>query len=143
MGAEEWRRDGFVISTDASRLDRDMMWGFIGQSYWGKRFDRETFDRSVDGSMPFGLYDEGGAQIGFVRAVTDGIRFAWLSDLFVLPAYQGKGLGRWLVDTVIGCPALSGMDRWMLATDDAHGFYGNFGFGALQDAERYMVRRQK
>lgn len=143
MTAWEWRRNGFVISMDASRLDRDMLWNFISHSYWGQRFDREAFERSVDNAVTFGLYTVDGSQIGFARVVTDTVRFAWLSDLFVLPSHQGRGLGRWLVETVLECPAFTGMDRWILATGDAHEFYADFGFTALPDAERYMVRRKE
>ncbi|MCG8512312.1 MAG: GNAT family N-acetyltransferase, partial [Rhodospirillales bacterium] len=65
------------------------------------------------------------------------------SDVFILPELQGKRLGHWLMETVIRCPELVDMDRWVLATSDAHEFYKDFGFRALPDAERYMVRRDE
>jgi len=40
------------------------------------------------------------AQIGFARLVTDEVSFAYLTDVYVLKEYQGKGLGSWLMDCV-------------------------------------------
>lgn len=126
----EVRRDGFTISTDRARLDRDAIYRYIGgESYWAAGMARGVFERSVDGSLPFGLYDEGGAQIGYARVVSDYATFAWLSDVYVLAGHRGRGLGRWLVASVMAHPRLQGLRRWMLSTRDAHAIYSEFGFG--------------
>lgn len=39
----------------------------------------------------------GPRQIGLARLITDGVSFGYLTDVYVLPEYQGKGLGRWLM----------------------------------------------
>lgn len=142
MAAEEWRSDafaGFVISTDPTRLDRDLMWEIVRHTYWGANLDRPKFERSVDGAIVFGLYDRTGAQAGFARAVTDYARFAWLSDLFVVEGLRGRGLGRWLIETVLAYPPVAGVNRWLLATRDAQDFYRSFGFVETPPG-RYMVR---
>ncbi|KAK4948565.1 hypothetical protein LTR10_012569 [Elasticomyces elasticus] len=38
--------------------------------------------------------------IGFARAITDRITFFYLTDVYVLPEWQGQGLGKWLVSCV-------------------------------------------
>lgn len=141
MAAGEWRRDGFTISTDRARLDRDLIWSVISQTYWGERFERAVFERSVDNALVFGLYGPEGDQAGFARVVTDYARFAWFSDLFVLEALRGRGLGRWLTETVLAYPPLAGIDRWLLATRDAQDFYRPFGFEDLNPG-RFMLRQQ-
>lgn len=35
--------------------------------------------------------------VGFARLITDYVTFAYLEDVYVLPEYQGKGLGRWMM----------------------------------------------
>ena len=140
MAAGEWQRDGFTISTDREWLDRDLIWSVISKTYWGERFEREVFERSVDNALVFGLYGPDGDQIGFARVVTDYARFAWFSDLFVLETLRGRGLGRWLTETVLAYPPLAGIDRWLLATRDAQGFYRPFGFEDL-DPGRFMLRQ--
>ena len=39
-------------------------------------------------------------QIGLARLVTDYTTFAYLTDVYVLPEEQGKGLGTWLIECV-------------------------------------------
>ncbi len=131
----EVRRDGFTISTERARLDRDAVYRYLsGESYWASGLARGIFERAVDGSLPFGLYAEDGAQIGYARVVSDGAVFAWLSDVYVLAAHRGKGLGRWLVASVMAHPELQGLRRWMLSTRDAHAIYREFGFGPVDPA---------
>jgi len=147
VSVEEWRRDAFVISSDHARLDRDLIWNFVSEAYWGRHLSREMFDRSVDNAVVFGLYkagdgySSGDRQIGFARVVTDYARMAWLSDVFVLENFRGRGLGHWLVDTIMAYLPLSGLDRWFLGTADAHEFYRSYGFTEFKDPKRYMLRR--
>jgi GNAT superfamily N-acetyltransferase len=47
----------------------------------------------------------GPKQIGLARLITDHVTIAYLTDVYVLKEYQGKGLGTWLlgaVDEVLG-----------------------------------------
>lgn len=97
-----------------------------------------SVDRGIDNSLVFGLYDATGAQAGFARAITHRARFAGLADVFVLAEHRGRGLGVWLVETVIAHPELAGL-RLMLATADAHGLYERFGFVPV-DPERVLER---
>ena len=70
------------ISTAQTRLDLDVVHGFLTASYWAAAIPRATVERSLAGSLNFGLYRDG-AQIGFARFVTDGATFAYLADVFV------------------------------------------------------------
>ena len=56
----------------------------------------------------------------------------------MLDAHRGRGLGAWLIETVIAHPELAGQ-RLMLATADAQGLYERFGFVAV-DPERVLER---
>jgi GNAT superfamily N-acetyltransferase len=130
------RRDGYEISTDRDRLDRQTIHGFLRTSYWAQGIDLATVNRAIHHSLPFGLYAADGAQAGFARIVTDTARFAWLADVFVLPDHRGKKLGVWLVQTVLSHPDVDGL-RMILGTADAHGLYERFGF-ARADPARIM-----
>jgi len=140
MSFDEWRRDGFVISTDRARIDVALTWQFIQTTYWGETLTESRFRRSLDHALLFGLYGPDGRQVGFGRAVTDFARFAWLSDIFVIPELRGRGLGRWLAETIVGYPPIADVDRWVLATRDAHDLYRQLGFGPLPEPSRYMLR---
>ena len=134
----EWTRGEFVISTDRERLDLDVIHKFLSEeAYWSPGVPRERVERSIENSICFGLY-EGAEQVGFARAVTDRAAFAWLADVFVLPSHRGRGLGVWLVETVLSHPDLKTL-RIMLGTADAHSLYERYGFRAV-DASRMMER---
>lgn len=135
----EWLRDGYLITTDPSKLDREAIWRFLRTSYWSPGVSRETVERAIDNSLPFGLLSPQGQQAGFARVVSDLARFAWLGDVFVLDEHRGMGLGVWLVQTVLEHPDLHGL-RFVLGTADAHGLYERFGFRAV-DPARMMERR--
>lgn len=72
------------------------------------------------------------------RVITDHATFAYLCDVFILESE--RGLGKWLMQTVMTHPELRGLRRWMLATRDAHGLYAQYGFTALSAPERWMER---
>jgi GNAT superfamily N-acetyltransferase len=124
----ERERDGYLISDDRARLDVDAIWGFLRTAYWSPNVPREVVASSIPNSLCFGLYAPDGSQAGFARAVTDRATFAWLADVFVLEPHRGRGLGVWLVETVLEHPDLQGVRQVILATADAHDLYRRFGF---------------
>ncbi len=137
-----WKRhDGYEIDRTRARLDLPFLIEFLGTTYWAAGVAPDVLARSIEHAEPFGLYDHTGAMVGFARLVTDANRFAWLSDVFVLPEHRGKGLGRWLVETIVACPDFRDVGLWCLATCDAHGLYAQVGFEAIKDPNRFMVRR--
>ena len=135
----EWRREGYLISTDKGLLDLPVIHGFLVESYWAAGIPVEVVERSIEHSIAFGLY-EGGRQIGFARAVTDRATFAYLADVFILDDFRGRGLGRWLIEAVMSHPELQGLRRWMLATRDAHGLYRKSGFADLKNPSSIMEK---
>ena len=131
-------RDGYEMSDDRARLDIEAIWRFLHSSYWSPGVPREVTERSIAGSICFGLYAPDGAQAGFGRAVTDGITFAWIADVFVLEEHRGRGLGAWLVESMLEHPGLRDVRTVLLATADAHGLYERFGFAPFEEPERWM-----
>ena len=133
----QWNRGPYRISTDPAELDLDVIFGFLSKSYWASDSSRSQVEASIRGSIPFGLFSPEG-QVGFARVVTDRATFAWLSDVFVLDAHRGGGLGKFLVESVLAHPELQNLRRWLLGTADAHGLYAQFGFQPLPMPERFM-----
>jgi GNAT superfamily N-acetyltransferase len=130
-----------TLDTDPGRLDRDLIHAFLrDQSYWAEGVPRAVVDRSIEHSLNFGLY-RGDDQIGFARVITDHATYGYLSDVFVVPAEQGRGLGRWLVEQVMAHPTLLGLRRITLATRDAHDLYRAVGFGPVREGYDMEIRR--
>ena len=136
---EEWRRGPFCISDERARLDLDFIHGYITASYWAKGRSIDAVRRSIENALPLGLYDDG-EQVGFARVVTDYATIAYLCDVFVIDAYRGKGLGKWLVGCALGHPRVRSIRKWTLATSDAHGLYERYGFTPLSDPDSLMER---
>jgi GNAT superfamily N-acetyltransferase len=133
----EYRRDNFLISTDKSRLQLEVIHNFLKDSYWAKNIPFAVVQRSVENSLCYGVYD-GDQQIGFARVITDYAVLAYLADVFILEPYRGRGLSKWLVACMLAHPELQGLRRWLLGTKDAHGLYSQFGFKSLGNPDRFM-----
>ena len=135
-----WQHGDYLISTDRSRLDLQLIHDFLSNSsYWATGRSLEVVQRSIENSLPFGIYKEKD-QVGFGRVVTDYATFAWIADVFVLPEHRGRGLSKWLMEVMLAHPRLQGFRRWVLSTKDAHGVYERFGFRQLHRSERWMER---
>lgn len=128
------------ISTDKTRLDLDVIHGFLRQAYWSRDIPRQTVLRAIDGSLCFGGYVDGVGQVAFARVITDGATFAYLADVFVLEDQRGKGYSKQLMQAVMAHPRLQGLRRFMLATWDAHGLYAQFGFQPAARPDRLMEK---
>ncbi len=141
ISTTEDRRGEFVVSTDPARLDLDLIHEFLKNCYWAKGIPRATVQRSIEHSLCFGIYHEKSgtvAQVGFARVISDFATVAYLGDVFVLDAYRGRGLSKWMMECITTHPSLQGLRRWILLTRDAHGLYSQFGFTPVKSPERYM-----
>ncbi|SFJ64808.1 Acetyltransferase (GNAT) domain-containing protein [Thermoflavimicrobium dichotomicum] len=139
----EERKGDYLISTDRSLLDLDVIHRYLSQeSYWAKGIARDQVARMIEhSSLVFGLYYQN-RQIGFARVMTDTVRFAYLADVFVLPEFQGKGLGKWLVEFIVSLPEVQ-VKKFLLATRDAHSLYAKYGFEPLNQPEKFMRKLGK
>ena len=136
-----WTRDqsDFFVSNDPSLISVKAVNEAFGRDflYWAKPLPEDVLAQMLHGSLSFGVYKriqnphsqsqqdppslDNAEQIGLARMVTDGTTFAYLSDTYVLPEYQGTGLGRWLMDCVAEVFSKTNMPflrRIMLLTGD-------------------------
>ncbi|KAJ5749283.1 uncharacterized protein N7511_010979 [Penicillium nucicola] len=141
LSSQIWTRDDpeFFVSTDPKYLSVKAVNAAFGQDfvYWVKEpFPEDVLSQMLHGSLSFGVYrrvkpaqvddsvapsPEDTEQVGLARVVTDGCSFAYLSDTYVLPQYQGHGLGSWLIGCVAATFSKENMPylrRIMLLTDD-------------------------
>lgn len=139
MFFEELKKQ-YTISTDPALLNIEIIHDYIStQSYWGMGRSLAVVKKSIENSLPFGIYINN-EMIGFARVLTDYATFAWVADVFILKEHRGKGLSKWLMETILVHPELQGFRRWVLATKDAHELYRKFGFQELNKPERWMER---
>ena len=140
MQTIEREQDGWLFSTDRTRLDRDLIHDFLSrESYWVPNIRREHVETAIANSLCFAAYRDG-AQEAYARVVTDGAGFAYLGDVFVVPAARGQGLSKRLMAFVFEHPSLQHVRRFLLATRDAHSLYAQYGFTPLSAPDRFMER---
>ena len=122
---------GFELDDDPSCVDVDAVHDFLANhSYWAKGRPRDVVERLVrEATRLVGLF-RGDEQIGFARVVSDDEVFAYLADVYVLPDYQGKGLGLELVREIVDGGPQRDL-RWILGTADAQDLYAKLGFGPV------------
>lgn len=134
---QEFRKDNYIISTDPSRLQIDVIYEFLSRAYWSGERSKQTVARSIEYSLCFGVYADS-EQVGLGRVITDYSVYAHLCDVFILEAYRGRGLGKWLISCILTHPVLKGVKIWSLSTRDAHGLYRRFGFQEAASPDQRM-----
>ena len=136
---EEYQKEEFLLSSDPEKLDLNKVHVYLSKhSYWAQNIPLTFVKRSINNSLCFGLY-HGKEQIGLTRVITDKVTFAYLADIYVLDEYQGKGLGTWMIKTIMKSSELLGIRRWQLITRNAQKFYQKFGFKQIEEPDRHMT----
>jgi len=126
------------ISTNRADVNLDVVHAFLSQdAYWSKNIPFELVRKAIENSYCFSAFVED-RQVGFARVISDGATFAYLCDVFTLPEFRGRGIGKKLMQTVQAHPELQGLRRWMLMTADAHKLYESYGFSVLAKPDRAM-----
>lgn len=129
--------DEFTVTSDPSAVDVDAVHAYLRTSYWAEDVPRDIVARGIANSIPFSVL-HGTRQVGFARVITDRATFAYLSDVYILEPYRGKGLARRLMDAVMAHPDLQGLRRFSLTTRDAEGLYRRYGFSDLATRSKHL-----
>ncbi|MGQ0842167.1 GNAT family N-acetyltransferase [Actinokineospora sp.] len=133
----------YELDVDPARIDVDAVWAYLStDAYWGTWRTRGQLEAQLASAWRLvGAYERAtGAQVGFARAVSDGVALAYLADVYVLDSARGRGLGKALVRTMIE-EGPGANFRWLLHTRDAHDLYRRFGFSAPDNT--YLERQGK
>ncbi|KAM0544852.1 hypothetical protein ACHAPJ_011597 [Fusarium lateritium] len=110
-----WRQDSYLASTDSSLVPIPKIVEIFASNefYWAKPLPEDAMKEMLDNCLCFALSDTSGTSenqdenrhssfrfIGLARGITDFTTFLYLTDVWVDPAYRGKGLGTWLMKCV-------------------------------------------
>jgi GNAT superfamily N-acetyltransferase len=124
-----WTKDSFFISTDSNLFPISRLTEIFDSAefYWARALTPEAFREALDNSLSFGVYEQTenadkpleNKLVGIARCVTDFVTFAYLTDVWIDPALQGKGLGSWLIQCVHEVlDSMSDLRKMMLLTGD-------------------------
>ena len=127
------------FSSNKNDMDMELIYNFIHNSYWGKSRTFEEQKKAVENTLNFGLFHND-KQIAFTRVMTDFVFFGYILDVFIIDEYQGKGLSKLLMHNILNHEPIKNVDKWILATRDAHGLYAKFGFESLKNPDMIMEK---
>ncbi|MFI6869332.1 GNAT family N-acetyltransferase [Nocardia sp. NPDC050406] len=133
--------EGYELSTDPARIDAERVHHWLStDAYWAMGRPREKVERTIAGSLNFGVYETvSGDQVAYARVITDSETFAWLCDVYVAPSVRGKGIGSALVVAIREELRPRSLRRILLATADAHSVYAKLGFAPLAKPGEWMA----
>lgn len=98
----------------------------VGMSYVDSDIHKKSFENSY--TVVFVFDNEN--LIGFGRAISDGVRQSAIYDVATLPEYQGKGIGRLIIENIIkNTPTCNFI---LYASPGKEGFYESLGFRKLK-----------
>ena len=121
--------DGYELDDDFGRVDLAAVDRFLSEeSSWEQGRRRETVERWSARPGASSGSTATGARSASPRAVTDGLSFVYLADVYVRPECRGRRLGVELVRELVERGTYAGL-KWMLHTADAHRLYERLGFG--------------
>jgi len=127
------------ISSDREKLRVRNIHEMLSKVYWSPSITKNEILKGINNSaLIVGAYAENGKQIGFLRVVSDKVRFAYLLDVVVNEDYRRQGIGQSMVKFALAHPELKDVYQWLLVTRDAHDVYGKCGFESLKNPENWM-----
>ncbi len=97
-------------------------------AFWARDRRIEDLAIAIANSRPVVSVWQDDRLIGFARTTSDGVYRATIWDVVIHPDYQGAGLGRKLVETVLMHPHVNRVERVYLMTTHQQQFYERIGF---------------
>lgn len=123
-------RGEYLLSTDKRWVNIETLRAVYASDllHWTKPLPPKVLKKMVDNSLCFSLvhFPANGdwEQIGFARVITDYVTIGYLTDVYVIPEHQGKGLGKWMISCL---PELLGdmedLRAMIVLTYDKERFY--------------------
>lgn len=101
----------------------------------------ETCKRAFLGSQVTVFVFDNDKLIGVSRAISDGVKQAAIYDVAVLPEYQGKGIGRILIENIIN--KLQGCNFILYSNSGKEEFYRKFGFRLMKTGMAKFVNANR
>ena len=115
--------------TNKAKIDIEQLNCLLSRTaFWAKERNSEDLQIAIANSHPVVTVWDREYLIGFARATSDGIYRAAIWDVVIDPDYQGRGLGRKLVETVLSHPKVNKVEKVYLTTTHQQSFYERIGF---------------
>ena len=108
----------------------------VGMAYYEPDLHKKAFEASH--TTVFIYHDD--RLIGFGRAISDGIYQAAIYDCAVLPEFQGKGIGKTIMDNILS--QVSHCNVILYASPGKEGFYQKQGFRRMKTGMAHFKKSE-
>jgi GNAT superfamily N-acetyltransferase len=135
---------GEIIYRDGlDSMDFERVTGMLSQAYWCIGIGIDEVRKSAENSaLVVGAFDETERQVGYARAISDKLRFAYVVDVYVDEGFRRRGIGQGMMRHMLVHPALADVYQWLLITRDAHEVYKKVGFSVVSRPLDWMEIRK-
>ena len=103
--------------------------------WWNEEWDPAGLRALIAGSFAFAVAIDPAAKkaVGMGRAISDGVSYAYIQDLVVLPGYRGRGIGTMILSTLLDHCKSAGV-TWvaLVAEPGTEAFYTPLGFRRME-----------
>src|SRR4051812_14531838 len=91
-----------ITLRDDSEVDVELLAGLLDSVGWhDKTRDRAQLSQLVRGARWVVSAWDGASLVGFARAISDGVRNAYITTVAVAPSHQRRGIGRALIGRLV------------------------------------------
>ncbi len=119
------------ISYNHTSPEKDQFFKLFESTGWNEKYqlDKEKIHKALPHSWhSVSAYDKN-RLVGFGRVLSDGILHAFIVELIVLPAYQGQGIGSYILNELTAkCQAGGIQDIQLFCAKGKISFYERQGF---------------
>jgi ribosomal protein S18 acetylase RimI-like enzyme len=127
-----------------NNMDFHFVTKLLSEVYWSRGITfEEVRTASENSTITAGAFLPGGRQVGFLRVVSDKVRFAYLMDVVVDPEFRKMGIGQKMVKSVLESEEMKYVYQWVLKTTDAHGVYEKAGFKLIDNPKQWMILKKE
>jgi ribosomal protein S18 acetylase RimI-like enzyme len=131
------------IKFGTSNMDFHTVTKFLSEVYWSQGITFEEVKMASENStITAGAFLPEGRQVGFLRVVSDKIRFAYIMDVVVDPEFRKMGIAQKMIKSILESEEMKYVYQWLLRTRDAHGVYEKAGFKLIDAPEEWMILRK-
>lgn len=132
----------YVITDCKSKMQIDIIFKLLNDTYWAKNWSKETIKTAMNNSICFGVFLQN-KQIAFARCVTDFSTMYWLCDVVVDKEYRNNGIGNALIEAITKHENLCSLIG-ILSSNHSKELYKKYGFrlstnGFMIKSNRKMI----
>jgi ribosomal protein S18 acetylase RimI-like enzyme len=108
-------------------------------SFWAAGRSKKELSLMLAASSAVVSAWQGPRLVGFGRATSDRVFRGVLWDVVVATDRQGQGLGRKLVEALLGHPEMKNVERIYLMTTNGREFYSKLGFNEAENQKLMTI----